>query len=145
MSLSPTQMKEWRIWPLPVMGRSVKGSLIVKVIQSCPWLFVTPWTIQSKGFSRQEYWRGSHSLLQGIFPTQGSNAHLLLGRWILYHWAPWEALILNPLLPYTNPMQSTTHSSSCLLLRKYPSVGPFTQGNVWPNWWLGEDIWRKQS
>ena len=23
---------------------------------------------------------GSHSLLQGIFPTQGSNPHLLLGR-----------------------------------------------------------------
>ena len=30
--------------------------------------------------------------LQGIFPTQGSNRHLLLGRWILYHWATWEAL-----------------------------------------------------
>ena len=66
------------------MGRSVKGSLIVKVIQSCPWLFVTPWTIQSKGFSRQEYWRGSHSLLQGIFPTQGSNPGLPHCRWILY-------------------------------------------------------------
>ena len=26
----------------------------------------------------------SHSLLQGIFPTQGSNLGLLLGRWILY-------------------------------------------------------------
>ena len=28
------------------------------------------------GFSRQEYWRGLSFLLQGIFPTQGSN----LGR-----------------------------------------------------------------
>ena len=27
----------------------------------------------------------SHSLLQGIFPTQGSNWRLLLGRRILYH------------------------------------------------------------
>ena len=27
---------------------------------------------------------GSHSLLQGIFPTQGSNPGLLHGRWILY-------------------------------------------------------------
>ena len=26
---------------------------------------------------------GSHFLLQGIFPTQGSNLHLLLGRRIL--------------------------------------------------------------
>ena len=31
---------------------------------------------------------GCHFLLQGIFPTQGSNLdlwHLLHGRWILYH------------------------------------------------------------
>ena len=34
---------------------------------------------------------GCHFLLQGIFPTQGPNSCLLLGRWILYHWAPWEA------------------------------------------------------
>ena len=34
---------------------------------------------------------GCHALLQGIFPTQGSNPRLCLsciGRWILYHWAP---------------------------------------------------------
>ena len=29
---------------------------------------------------------GCHTLLQGIFPTQGSNTHLLLGRWVLFHW-----------------------------------------------------------
>ena len=45
-------------------------------------LFVTPWTIAcqaplSMGFSRQEYWNGLHALLQGIFPTQGSNPRLL--------------------------------------------------------------------
>ena len=33
---------------------------------------------------------GCHFLLQEIFPTQGSNACLLLGRWILYHWATRE-------------------------------------------------------
>ena len=46
------------------------------------WLLVTPWAIQSMEFSRPEYWStgvlqntgvGSLSLLQGIFPTQGSN------------------------------------------------------------------------
>ena len=37
---------------------------------SCVRLFVTPWTIQSMEFSRPEYWSGSFSLLQGIFPTQ---------------------------------------------------------------------------
>ena len=33
-----------------------------------------------------------HFLLQGLFPTQGSNPYFLLGRQILYHWASWEAL-----------------------------------------------------
>ena len=50
-------------------------------------LFVTPWTVAchtplSMGFSRQEYWSGCHALLQGIFPTQGSNWHQLC----LLHW-----------------------------------------------------------
>ena len=35
-------------------------------------------------FSRSEYWGGSLSLLQGIFPTQESNQGLLHCRWILY-------------------------------------------------------------
>ena len=35
-------------------------------------------------FSWPEYWRGSFSLLQGIFPTQGWNPGLPHCRWILY-------------------------------------------------------------
>ena len=51
------------------------------VAKSCLTL-ATPWTVAcqaplSMGFSRQEYWSGLHSLLQGIFPTQGSNLGLL--------------------------------------------------------------------
>ena len=38
----------------------------------------------SMKFPRQEYWSGCHSLLQGIFPIQGSNTGLLHCRWILY-------------------------------------------------------------
>ena len=29
---------------------------------------------------------GFHALLQGMFPYQGSNPHLCIGRQILYHW-----------------------------------------------------------
>ena len=53
-------------------------------------LFVTLWAVArqaplSMGFSRQEHWRvGCHALLQGIFPTQRSNLHLLHCRWVLY-------------------------------------------------------------
>ena len=51
----------------------------------------------SMGFARQKYWSGlslpslknsgvgCYSLLQGIFPTQGSNLGLLHCRQILYH------------------------------------------------------------
>ena len=48
------------------------------------WLSVTPWTIPSMDFSRTEYWSGYLSLLQGIFPTQGSNPGLPRCRRILY-------------------------------------------------------------
>ena len=43
---------------------------------------------------------GCHFLLQGIFPTQGSNSCLLVScidRWIIYHCTTWEALILTSL------------------------------------------------
>ena len=39
---------------------------------------------------------GSHSLLQGIFPTQESNLVLLHGRWILCHCTTWEACRTQP-------------------------------------------------
>ena len=50
-------------------------------------LFATTWTGArqaplSIGFSRQEHWSGYHTLLQGIFLTQGSKLHLLC----LLHW-----------------------------------------------------------
>ena len=45
-------------------------------------LYATLWTVAHQDplyveFSRQEYWSGLHVLLQGIFPTQGLNLHLL--------------------------------------------------------------------
>ena len=48
---------------------------------------VTPWTVArqaslSMGFSRQEYWRGCHFFLLGIFMNHGSNLRLLS----LFHW-----------------------------------------------------------
>ena len=52
-------------------------------------LFVTPWTVACQallfmGSSRQQYWRGCHALLQGIFPTQALNLCLshLLHWWV---------------------------------------------------------------
>ena len=58
----------------------------VRPAQSCPTL-CNPMDCscqipQSMGFPRQEYLNGCHFLLQGIFPTQGSNPCLLH----LLHW-----------------------------------------------------------
>ena len=61
----------------------------VKVSLNPIQLFATAWTVTcqvplSRGFTRQEYWVGCHFLLQGIFPTQGSNSCLRHCRQILY-------------------------------------------------------------
>ena len=54
----------------------------VGCVLSCIRLLVAPWTVAlqaplSLGFSRQEYSSGFAISFRGIFPTQGSNLHLL--------------------------------------------------------------------
>ena len=56
---------------------------------SCVLLFATPWLQSSSLFCPcsspgQNTGVGRHSLLQGIFPTQGLSPGLLHCRWILY-------------------------------------------------------------
>ena len=58
-------------------------------------LFATPWTVayqvpQSMCCSRQECWSGLPFSSLGDIPDPGIEPHLLLGGWILYHWATWE-------------------------------------------------------
>ena len=60
-------------------------------LPSCVQLFVTPWTVQpirclcSWNSPGKNTGVGCHALLQGIFPTQGSNPGHLHCRQILYH------------------------------------------------------------
>ena len=80
------------------------------------WLFATLCTVAfqvslSTEFSRQEYWRGCHALLLGIFLTQGSNLHLL-------HLLQWEAGPL-PLAPPGKPELGNRRESFSLEYRKY--------------------------
>ena len=56
------------------------------------WLLATPWTVASRllcpwDSPGKNTGVGCHALLQGIFPTQGSNPSLFscIGRWVLYH------------------------------------------------------------
>ena len=60
---------------------ATNADLLTDLCVSHVWLFDTTWTVAqpaplSMEFSRQEYWRGCHFLLQGILPIQGSNPHL---------------------------------------------------------------------
>jgi len=92
--------------------------------KSCPTLLWPPRTVARQpplciGFPRQEYWSG-YFLLQGIFQIQRSNACLLLGRQILYHWATWEAILVYLVLLQNLP----SHQSSELSLNPC-SFGPF--------------------
>ena len=84
-----------RISPFCVLACMLSGF-------SCVRLFETSWTVvcqaplwDSPGKNTRV---GCHSLLQGMFPAQGSNLRLLWllhCRWILYHWATWEAPVLS--------------------------------------------------
>ena len=66
------------------------------------WLFATPWTIATRllclwDFPGKNIRVGCHFLLQGIFPTQGSNrisCVSYIGRRVLYHCATWETQTL---------------------------------------------------
>ena len=77
--------------PYMTIGKTIaltRWTFVGKVmsLQSCPTLCdpvgCRPQAPLSVEFSRQEYWSGLHSLLQRIFPTQGSNPRLLC----LLHW-----------------------------------------------------------
>ena len=83
------------VWERPRVSRlhGIQGkrgcTVLCLVTQSCltlqspgllPARLLSPWA-----FFRQKYWSGLPCLLQGIFPTQGSNLSLPYCRWILYH------------------------------------------------------------
>ena len=62
------------------------------LLQPCglwPTRLLCPWNSLGKNTGV-----GCHSFLPGIFPTLELNPRLLLGRWILYHWATRKALYI---------------------------------------------------
>ena len=75
---------------------------MVHVCACTVWLFTTPWTVAcqtplSMGLSRQECWSGLPFLppgdLSNLTDWTSVSCGFCIGRWILYHWATWEALI----------------------------------------------------
>ena len=69
-----------------------------------------PWDVSGKNTRV-----GCHFLLQEIFPTQGSNPHLLHWQAVHYHWATWEVQLQSEVkvaqscLTLCNPKDYTVH------------------------------------
>ena len=118
--------------------------------------FLTPWTVAGQaplymGLPRQEYWSGLPFPSPGIFPPpQGLNPGLLPGRWILYHWATWEAPSL-----FTKAMKIKTlmryHFTvtwiSIILLKKKKMENKCwprceETGNLMHYWYKGKMVWQ---
>ena len=80
----------------------------VKVTQSCPTLqlhgLYSPWNSPD-----QNTGVGSLSLLQEIFPTQGSNPGLLYFRQILYQLSHMKFITIN-ILVYFFPLKKKKHN-----------------------------------
>ena len=92
------------------------------------WLFATPWTVTrqaplSMAFSRQEYCNGWLFPFPGNLPDPGIGPAFLFiscfGRWILYHWATWEALLC---ILYLNQILQSWNSRGWNRTRLVPSL-----------------------
>ena len=85
-NLSLLHLLQWQADSLPLVPLGKTRVLLMAMcvcIQSpfsCVWLFVTLWTVApfpQAPFLGKNTGVGCHFLLQGIFPTQGSNPYLL--------------------------------------------------------------------
>ena len=90
-------------------------------------LFVTPWTVArqaalSIGFSKQEYWSELPFLLQGIFPIQGLNLHLL-------HWQA-DSLPLRHQGSYHHISILCLIYHTCICLYGYESIICFSYHDI---------------
>ena len=95
------------------------------------WLFATPWTVArqaplSTGFPGQEHCSGFPFPPPGDLPNPCLQC-LLHWRWVLYHWATWEALpdlfsVLNSILSTLRkfPLTSYTQHFGCFFTLPLP-------------------------
>ena len=74
----------WRKMPLCSFAKAGVVVQSLSHVWLCGPMDCSPPGSSVHGISQQEHWSGCHSLLQGIFPTQGSNLGLPYHRRILY-------------------------------------------------------------
>ena len=70
-------------------------------------LFATPWLLHPWNFPGKRIGMGCYFLLQGIFPTQGSNSSLPYCRQMLYHLSHQGSLVAQSCPNLCDPMDCT--------------------------------------
>ena len=106
--------------------RGKRNPSITVGVLSC-WFFVTPWTVAcqaplSRGFPRQEYWRGLPFPPSGDLPDPGTEPlSSALAGGLFDHWTTWESHFVigtvlissftHHLILPKNPMQQITSTS----------------------------------
>ena len=97
---------ERSLWPLYSKCPTPYDAIAAVLLLSHVRLFVTPWTVAPPrllcpwDFPAKSTGVSCHFLLQGIFPTQGLNLCLLLGRWFFTTESPRKPILY--LLPPGN-------------------------------------------
>ena len=134
-------------FPCPLLGvngdnllDSESESVSHSVVSDSLW---SPWTVAhqaslSMEFSWQQYWSGFcfHSLLQGIFLTQGLNLGLLHCRQILHHLSHQGHLkvkvkVTQWCLTLCDPMEYTVHGILQARILEWVAF-PFSRGSFQP-------------
>ena len=116
-----TELKDWE-------SKHIIVCVKLSAAQSCPTVCILM-DCSSPGSSVHKILQArilewvSHSLLQGIFSTQGSNAHLLHCRQILYHLSQQQSSWCNILVIYfwdTNHLQTSWYKMhTCMRARAH--------------------------
>ena len=95
---------------------------------SCVWLFATLWTVVQQpfcpwGFPGKNTGVGCHFLLQGIFPTQGSNPGLLHWRQMLYPLSHQRSYLIYKMESFYNlHIRGLWHHSMCIWFSKLINI-----------------------
>ena len=116
-------------WFLLGVNFSVSCSVLSNSLQPHglqPTRLLGPWNSPGKNTGI-----GCHSLLQGIFPTQGMNPGLLHCRWILYHLRHQGSLDIN--LSLRKKTNGSGIWSFFHLLQKRPGLGHLDHARGLPN------------
>ena len=106
---------------------------------SCAGLFATPWTVACTkllhpwDFPSKSTGVGCHFLLQGIFPTQGSNPGLPHCRQTLYRLSHLASLLTLPPTSPIPPLEVITEyrAELAVLYSSFPLASCFTHGRVY--------------